>query len=326
MEDQRPRHPVDEEGEDFESSERAASTKEEAEESDGSSGGESSGSIAGQKKSAMEEEGEEAFPQGDSFDFFTSRGERLDGTKALSLEILAEAGLKSAGKGRLRVDYTGVFQDMLRTLGFFPICVMAFSIVGFLLYRFPGNAGEWDIFQYLTLPSVAWLATWRWLETYYVLDVTGRKIDYHLQLGGVSTELGDLRREDLVGVSLTGQMTVDGWEYAVVAGLKNGKLVRISDYSKNFLEANRKAGVIARLLDTPYVEGRQEAFAEMQPEEHAGKWKIQQIPGMGPSHSGGGCILALELLVVPAIALSAGWFWGPLGILTYFWSRYWWTK
>ncbi len=114
---------------------------------------------------------------GDSFCFYTPTGQKLDGTKSLSLEILSEVGIKSAGKGLLRVDYTSVFQDMLRTIGIFPVCVMAFSIIGFLLYRFPANAGEWWIFQYLTAPSMLWLAIWRWFEACYVIDVAKRRLE-----------------------------------------------------------------------------------------------------------------------------------------------------
>jgi len=263
---------------------------------------------------------------GDSFCFYASDGKKLDGTKSLSLEILAEVGLKSAGKGRVRIDYTSVLKDMLRTLGVFPICVMAFSIIGFLLYRFPANGSEWWIFQTLTMPSMLWLAIWRWFESWYVVDVAQRRLDYRMQFFGQSLDVTGLPREEIVGITLNGQMMVDGWQYCVVAGMKSGSLVRLSDFSADFAMMTRKAGVMARLLEVPLVDPRQEGYAELHPDFQSGALRLCQMPGQGPAFTGGGCILAFELMIVPSLAMAFSWPVGLLLLTGYFWSRYWWIR
>ncbi len=147
-----------------------------------------------------------------------------------------------------------------------------------------------------------------------------------MQLFGHGMSVSDLPRQEIVGITLSGQMMVDGWQYCVVAGMKGGSLVRLSDYSADFAMMARKAGVMARLLEVPLVDPRQEGYAEMHTDLNTGIPRICQMPGQGPALSGGGCILAFELFLVPSMALAFGWPIGLMIIMTYFWGRYWWVR
>ncbi|HOT28074.1 MAG TPA: hypothetical protein PLU72_07775 [Candidatus Ozemobacteraceae bacterium] len=193
-------------------------------------------------------------------------GVSRSGSTITSADLLA-SGLETAGPGRLKVDLTTPLEKL-----FLTIFVLACVLSGILLMTAVlEDKSALPIFFSSLIPlGIAFWLYW-WTDNYYVVDLRNKMFLFHFHFGPIDFDWSVAPFSKIVACTTTSVHktskqgkhgpTRHWWEYATVVVLDSGKIIPVSDFSRESLHAaNLLAEKLARVFQTKHVFGRSQCI------------------------------------------------------------------
>lgn len=194
---------------------------------------------------------------GVAFDRRNSPGMSITGADLLG------SGLESVGTGRLKVDLrTPLEQLFLAAL----LLTGGFSLL-VLFSAFTGEKGAMSVFFASLLPFGVSFGLFWLTDNYYVVDLRNRLFLFHFHFGPVDfdwtvapfSKIAACTTTSVHKSSKSGKHgpTRHWWEYATVVVLDSGKIIPVSDFSReNLTASNLLAERLAKVFQAKHVYGR----------------------------------------------------------------------
>lgn len=190
------------------------------------------------------------------------------------LEELAAQGFTSAGRGRLKVDLTTPFEQLM-------IGGMVVSGIGlFIAVINIGEAPGWIPFS-LLMALLSCIMMYRVTDCYYYLDIPRRELAFHHQSMFYNSEWSIAPFKRIAATTSNGVKKKSKhstwWEYATIIALDDGTHFPVSDYVReDLLQANTKARLLAEVIGCPYTAGQLECEAKITRDPVTGRVRIEQ--------------------------------------------------
>lgn len=190
------------------------------------------------------------------------QGARRPASTIGSGDLLA-SGMKSAGTGRLKVDLTTPLEKLFLGL---LIITGIFSVLA-LLTAVTGEKNVLPVFFGSLIPfGVSFWLYWM-TDNYYVVDLKNKLFLFHFHFGPIDFDWTVAPFSKIVACTTTSvhKSSKSGkhsprrhwWEYAAVVVLNSGKIIPVSDFSReNLLASNLLAERLARVFQARHVSGR----------------------------------------------------------------------
>lgn len=183
------------------------------------------------------------------------------GSTITSADLLA-SGLKSAGPGRLKVDLTTPVEKL-----FLALFLISCALTGLLLMTvlLDDRSALPMFFSSLIPLGITFWLYW-WTDNYYVVDLRNKMFLFHCHFGPIDFDwsvapFSKIAACTTTSVHKTSKQGKHGptrhwWEYATVVVLDSGKIIPVSDFSRENLHlANVLAEKLARVFQTKHVPG-----------------------------------------------------------------------
>ncbi|OQA08302.1 MAG: hypothetical protein BWY66_01058 [bacterium ADurb.Bin374] len=188
------------------------------------------------------------------------------GSTITSADLLA-SGLQTAGPGRLKVDLTTPLEKLFLTV-FLLACVLTGLLLMTVLLE-DKSALPMFFSSLIPLGICFWL--YWWTDNYYVVDLRNRMFLFHFHFGPIDFDwsvapFGKIAACTTTSVHKTSKQGKHGptrhwWEYATVVVLDSGKIIPVSDFSReNLYAANLLAEKLARVFQAKHVSGRSQCI------------------------------------------------------------------
>jgi len=175
---------------------------------------------------------------------------------------LAAIGLPSAGPGRLKVDLTTALEKV-----FLWMMIVTGIISGIALISLFTEKDVLPVFIGAFTPFIVSAGLYWMTDNYYVVDIRNRMFLYHFHFGLIDFDwsVAPFSRIAAFTVTSVHRSSKKGkhgprthwWEYAAVAVLDTGKMIPITDFSRESLSAsNYMAEKLSKLMQSRFVAGR----------------------------------------------------------------------
>ncbi|HOY69019.1 MAG TPA: hypothetical protein PLP29_19240, partial [Candidatus Ozemobacteraceae bacterium] len=171
-------------------------------------------------------------------------------------------GLQAVSPGRLKVDLTTTLEKMFIGL----MIITGIGAFMALISVFVGDKGAFPFFLMLLGAFGVSCGLFWMTDNYYVVDIRNRMFLYHFHFGLIDFDWTVAPFSRIAAFSTTsvhrsskkgkyGPRT-SWYEYAAVAILDNGKIIPVTDFSREALNScNYTAEKLARLVQTTFVRG-----------------------------------------------------------------------
>lgn len=204
-------------------------------------------------------------------------------TSTLSGGDLIGTGMDSVGAGRLKVDLTTTLEQF-----FLGLTIITGGISGLaLITLFTGDASWRFLFGALSAFLVSF-GLYRMTDNYYIIDLKRKMFLYHFHFAFIEFDSTVAPFSKIVTCTTTSvhksskqknRPTKHWWEYAAVAVLDSGKVIPVTDFSSEALNAsNYMAEKLANVFQTKFVQGRPKCKAVIKRDSMGNVIVVQETP------------------------------------------------
>jgi len=156
---------------------------------------------------------------------------------------------------RIKLDIKSLIESLFSTL-IFPICAVLIFIIGIVSKATPVLLAGSSL---MIIVGLFFLAL-KYTDNYYIIDLTSRSLIYHFEFFHIKKETKISGIDEAIGLGVSGVIRKDffsGWScrYYLVFITDRGKLIRLSDESRELKQLNLEAKKIADFLNLNFYPG-----------------------------------------------------------------------